>query len=61
LKLNGKQKLPVHAGDVNILGGSFHNLNKNIEPLLLGSQDVGLYVNAEIAKYMVVSPDEITT
>jgi hypothetical protein len=61
LKLNVKQKLLVHAGDVNILGGNFHTLNKNTEPLLLASQEIGLHVNAKITKYMVMSPDKITT
>jgi hypothetical protein len=35
--LNGKQNLLVHAGDVNILGGSFQTLNKNTEALLSAS------------------------
>jgi len=59
--LNGKQNLLVHAGDVNILGGSFQTLNKNTEALLSASQEIGLYVNVEITKYMATSPYKITT
>jgi hypothetical protein len=61
LKLNGKQKLLFVAGDVNILGGSFHTLNKNTEALLFASQETGLHVNVEITKYMVMSPNKGTT
>jgi hypothetical protein len=31
LKLNGTHQLLVHANDVNILGGSTHNVRRNTE------------------------------
>jgi hypothetical protein len=33
LKLNGTHQLLAYAGDVNILGGSLHTVNKNTEAL----------------------------
>ena len=61
MNLNGKQKLLVHAGDVNIMGGIFHSLNKNTDLLLFASQEIGLHVNVEITKYTAMSSDKITT
>ena len=61
MKSNGKQKLLVHAGDANILGGSFHSLNKNTDTLLFASQEIDLHVNVEITKYTAMSLDKIIT
>jgi hypothetical protein len=44
--------------DVNILGGSIHNIRKNTEALLIASKDIGLEANAEKTKYMVMSRDQ---
>jgi hypothetical protein len=55
LKLNGTHQLLVYADDVNILGGSTHSINKNIETLVVASKEIGLEVNAEKTKYMVMS------
>ena len=55
LKFNGRHQLLVYADYVNILGGSVHNVKKNTEALLVGSKELGLEVNADKNKYMVVS------
>jgi hypothetical protein len=55
LKLNGTHQLLVYADDVNIFGGSIHSIKKNAKGLLITSKEIGLEVNAEKAKYMVMS------
>jgi sorting nexin-29 len=58
LKLNGTHQLLVYADDVNILGGSIHNIKKTAEDLLIVSKAIGLEVNAEKTKYMVMSRNQ---
>jgi len=58
LKLNGTHQLLVYADDVNIMGGSVHTIQKNTEALLIGSKEIGLEVNADKTKYMVMSGDQ---
>jgi hypothetical protein len=58
LKLNDTHQLSVYADDVNILGGSIHTSRKNREALLIASKKIGLEVNAEKTKYMVMSRDQ---
>ena len=58
LKLNGKQQLLVYADDVNILGGSVCNIRKNTKALVIASKEIGLEVNVEKIKYMVMSRDQ---
>jgi sorting nexin-29 len=58
LKLNGTHQLLVYADDVNILGGSVHALKKNTETLVFASKEIGLEVNTEKTKYMVMSRDQ---
>jgi hypothetical protein len=58
LKLNGTHQLLVYADDVNILGGSIHTVRKNTEALAIASKEIGLEVNAEKTKYMVMSRDQ---
>jgi hypothetical protein len=53
LKLNGTHQPLVYA-DVNMLGGSIHAMKKNTEVLVVTSKDIGLEVNAEKTKYMVM-------
>jgi hypothetical protein len=48
LELNGTHQLLVSAGNVNVRG-------ENTEALLESSREVGLDVNTEKAKYVVVS------
>jgi hypothetical protein len=58
LKLNDTHQLLVDANDVNILGGSVHAIKKNTEALVVASKEIGLEVNAEKTKYMVMSRDQ---
>ena len=58
LILNGTHQLPVHADDVNILGGSLHCIEKNTEALLVGSKETGLEVNTDNTKYIAMSPEQ---
>ena len=47
-----------YADDVNILGGCILNIKKNTEAWVVDSKEIGLEVNAEKTKYMVVSQDQ---
>jgi len=47
MKLNGTHQLLVYAGDVNILGGSEHNIKKNTAALVDASKETGLEVNSD--------------
>jgi hypothetical protein len=55
LKLNGTHLLLVHVDNVNILGRSIHTIKNNIEALLVASTEIGLEVNTDKTKYMVMS------
>ena len=55
LKLNGTHQLLVYADVVNIFGGSVHTVRKSPEASLIVSKEVGLEVNADKTKYMVMS------
>ena len=57
LKLNGTHQLLDYADDVNILGGSAHTVKENAEALLVATKEIGLEINADKTKYMVVSRD----
>jgi len=57
LKLNGTHQLLVYADDVNILGGSVHTIQKNAEALVVASKEIGLEVNADKTKCMIMSRD----
>jgi len=46
-----------HANDANILGRSVHTIKKNTGPLVIASKEIGLEVNADKTKYMVMSRD----
>jgi hypothetical protein len=58
LKLNGTDQLLVYAYGANILGGSVHTIKKNIGALVFVRKETGLEVNADKAKYMVMSGDK---
>jgi hypothetical protein len=58
LKLNGTHQLLPYADDVNILGGNVHAAKKNTEALVAAAKEIGLEVNADKTKYMVMSRDQ---
>jgi hypothetical protein len=58
LKLNGTHQLLVYDDDVNILGGCAHAIKKKAETLIVSSKEIGLEVNADKTKYMVISQDQ---
>jgi hypothetical protein len=55
LKLNGTHQLLVYADYVNILGKSIYTIKKNTNALVVASKDIGLEVNGDKTKYMVMS------
>jgi hypothetical protein len=58
LKLNGTHQLLAYADDVNLLGDNIDTINKNTQTLIDASKDVGLEVNVEKTKYMLVTRDQ---
>jgi hypothetical protein len=58
LKLNRTHQLLAYANYVNLLGDSRDTINRNTETLIHASKDVGLEVNVEKTKYMLVSHDQ---
>jgi hypothetical protein len=54
LKLNSTHQLLVYGDDVNILGRGIHSIKKNAEDLVIACKEIGLEVNAEKTKYMVM-------
>jgi len=57
LKLNGTHQLLVYADGVNIMDGRVDTIKNNTEALLVCSKEIGLEVNADKTKYMVISRD----
>jgi hypothetical protein len=58
LKLTGTHQLLAYADDVNVSGENIDNKQKNTEALLVASKEVGLEVNSEKSKYVLMSRKE---
>jgi hypothetical protein len=56
--LNGTHQLLAYADNVNLLGDNIDIINKNTETLIDASKEVGLEVNVEETKYMLVPRDQ---
>jgi hypothetical protein len=53
--LNGTHHFLACADNVNLLGDNIDTINKNKETLLDASKEVGLEINVEKTKYMLLS------
>ena len=55
LKLNGTNQLLVYVDNFHVLGWSVHTVKINTETLVVACNEIGLAVNADTTKYMVMS------
>jgi len=55
LKLTGTNQLLMNAGDINIVSGITYIIKTNKEALLVTSNEVGLEINDEKTKYVIMS------
>jgi hypothetical protein len=55
LKLNGTHQFLAYADDINILRDNIDTIQNNTEALLDAGKEVGLEVNSEKTKYMLMS------
>jgi hypothetical protein len=55
LKLNGTYQVLAYADDVNVLGENVDTIQKSTEALLDTSKEVGLELNPEKTKYILMS------
>ena len=58
LKFSDTHQFLVYSDDVYILVGSIHAIKKNTQALVVTSKAIGLEVNAEKTKYMVMFEDQ---
>jgi hypothetical protein len=53
--LNGAHQLLAYADDVNLLGNNIDTIEKNTETLIDARKKVGLEINVDKTKYMLLS------
>jgi len=58
MKINGTYQLLAYADDVNILRGSIRAVKEIAEALVVVAKEIGLEVNVDKTKYMVMSRDQ---
>ena len=58
LKLDGTHHYLAYADNVNKLGGRVQRVKENAEALVVATKDIGLEVNADRTKYMIMSRDQ---
>ena len=56
MKLNGTHQLLVYADD-DILGRHVYTIKKNADVLVVASKEIGLEVNTDKTKYLVMFRD----
>jgi hypothetical protein len=55
LKMNGTHQLLASAVNVNLLGDNIDTIKKSTESLVSSSMEVGLEINIENTKYILLS------
>jgi hypothetical protein len=55
LKLNGTHQLLAYADDVNLMRDNIDTIKKSTECLIDASKEVGLEINVDKTKYMLLS------
>jgi hypothetical protein len=55
LKLNGTHQLLAYADDVNLLGDNIDTIKKNTKILIYANKEIGLEINVDKTKYMLLS------
>jgi hypothetical protein len=55
LKLNDSHQLLATADDVNLLGDDIDIIKKNTETLIDASKEIGLEINIETTKYLLLA------
>ena len=58
MKLNGSHQLLTYADDYNVLGGNVHTIEEKAEALVVASKEIGLEVNVDKTKHMVMSREQ---
>jgi hypothetical protein len=55
LKMNGTHRVLAYADDVNLLGDNIDTIEKNTKTVIDAGKEVGLEINIEKTKYMLLS------
>jgi hypothetical protein len=54
LKMNGTHQLLAYADDVNLLGDNIDTILTNTESIIVTSKEVGLEINVQKTKYLLL-------